>query len=118
MLLFGTYFKKYIFCYIKKKKMNEGELLEMGRNLIQKNEELDLKEKNNLLKWSKIHKELMTIYAFAKELDMLTENQPGFPMILKYLIERIRGVSSTLCFPEPSDVEILNVTFELFDGEL
>jgi len=98
--------------------MDEGELIEMGRDLIKKNEDLELKEKNNLLKWSKIQKELMTIYAFSKDLDMLTENQPGFPMVLKYLIERIRGVSSVLCFPEKVDNSpTFDITIEIFDGE-
>jgi len=92
--------------------MDEGEILEMGRRLMLKHEQLEKEQKSWLKKVSALQKNLAMLYTFGRELDMMLEDDNTIPPVMKYLVERIRGLSSALLFedvddPEPHDITII-----------
>lgn len=92
--------------------MDEGEILEMGRRLMQKHEELEKEQKRWARKVASLQKTLAMLYTFGRELDMMLEDDNSIPPVMKYLVERIRGLSSSLLFedvddPEPHEVTII-----------
>jgi len=92
--------------------MDEGEILEMGRRLMLKHEQLEKEQKNWAKKVCALQKNLAMLYTFGRELDMMLEDDNTIPPVMKYLVERIRGVSSALLFedvddPEPHDITII-----------
>ena len=92
--------------------MDEGEILEMGRRLMQKHEELEKEQKKWSRKVASLQKNLAMLYTFGRELDMMLEDDNSIPPVMKYLVERIRGLSSALLFedvddPDPEQVTII-----------
>jgi len=85
--------------------MNEAEIVDMGRRLMEKYEEVELEKKKMIIKMSLLQKKLAMIYTFGRELDMLIENDSNYPIIIKYMVERIRGIASQLLFEDPNDEE-------------
>ncbi len=85
--------------------MDEAELLDMGRRLMEKYEEVELEKKKMIIKMSLLQKKLAMIYTFGRELDMLIEDDSNYPIIIKYMVERIRGIASQLLFEDPNDEE-------------
>lgn len=83
--------------------MDEAELLEMGRRLMEKYAEVEKREMEMKKKISLLQKRLAMLYTFGRELDMLIESDSTYPLIVKYMIERIRGISSQLLFEDPYD---------------
>jgi len=92
--------------------MDEGEILDMGRRLMEKHEELEKKQKMWSRRVSELQKTLAMLYTFGRELDMMLEDDNSIPPVMKYLIERIRGLSSSLLFedvddPDPPEITII-----------
>jgi len=90
--------------------MDEGEILDMGRRLMDKHAELENEKKIWARKVSRLQKNLAMLYTFGRELDMMLEDDPSIPPVMKYLIERIRGLSSSLLFEdvdEPAEITII-----------
>jgi len=85
--------------------MNEAEILDMGRTLMEKYEEVEREKKKMIMKMSLLQKKLAMIYTYGRELDMLIESDSNYPIVIKYMIERIRGISSQLLFEDPLDDE-------------
>ncbi len=89
--------------------MNEGEILEMGRKLIERDKQLDLKEKIMNQKFNNIFRTICLVYAFSRELDEIIGEES--PPIVKHLIERCRGLCSDLLFSEDDDEIIVDISF-------
>ena len=85
--------------------MNENEIVDMGKRLKEKFEALEKKEKEFYHKVAITQKYLAVLYTYGRELDMLTGVNPEFPLIIKYMVERIRGITSALLFYDPEDVD-------------
>ncbi len=85
--------------------MDEAELLDMGRRLMEKYEEVELEKKKMIMKMSLLQKKLAMIYTYGRELDMLIESDSTYPIVIKYMVERIRGITSQLLFADPTDEE-------------
>ena len=85
--------------------MDEGEILEMGRKLIERDRHLDIKEKIITAKFNNMMKTCCVLYAFSRELDELIGEES--PPIVKHLIERMRGICSSLLFSDNDDEDIL-----------
>lgn len=92
--------------------MNEADLLEMGNELKKKYEELQNEKKKFEEKCNSIKRNLMLMYIFSRELDELISDEPSFPMIIKYMVERMRGVASQMLLPDMEDEQQIN--FEIF----
>jgi len=86
--------------------MDEGEILDMGRRLLAEHAALEARK----LKWEaerlEIQKKLALLYTFGRELDMLIETDSTFPLVIKYMVERIRGLTSHLIWREPDEERI------------
>ena len=89
--------------------MNEGEILEMGAKLIERDKQLDLKEKIMNAKFNSIMKSICQLYAFSRELDELIGGSS--PAVVKHLIERCRGLCSEILFSDDDDEIIIDVSF-------
>ncbi len=93
--------------------MDEGEILEMGRKLIEKHMELENEKKTMDLKIAQIQKKLCMIYTFGRELDMLIEEDSNFPLVIKYMVERIRGITSSMLFYDPDDDNTITINLNI-----
>lgn len=86
--------------------MDEGEIIDMGRRLIAEHAALEARK----LRWEterlEIQKKLALLYTFGRELDMLIETDSTFPLVIKYMVERIRGLTSSLIWREPDEEKI------------
>lgn len=89
--------------------MNEGEILEMGRKLIERDAQLDLKEKIMNKKFNSIFRTICMVYSFSRELDEIIGDDA--PPIVKHLIERCRGLCSDILFSEEDDEIIVDISF-------
>ena len=49
-----------------------------------------------------------------RELDMLIGSDPGYPLIIKFMIERLRGITSQLLFKESRSSDIDDDTFDMY----
>ena len=90
--------------------MDEGEILDMGRRLMEKHQELEDEKKKWSRKVTQLQKTLAMLYTFGRELDMMLEDDNSIPPVMKYLVERIRGISSSLLFEdmdEPAEIAII-----------
>lgn len=83
--------------------MDEGELLDMGRRLITEHAKLEVLKQKWLTEKLQIQKKLSLLYAYGRELDMLIESDSTFPLIIKFMVERIRGISSSLIWREADE---------------
>tara|TARA_R100000654_G_scaffold25061_1_gene48313 strand:- start:1164 stop:1442 length:279 start_codon:yes stop_codon:yes gene_type:complete len=83
--------------------MDEGEILDMGRRLMAKHEELEKERKVWSRRVAGLQKNLAMLYTFGRELDMMLEDDNSIPPVMKYLVERIRGLSSALLFEDVDD---------------
>ena len=95
--------------------MNESELLEMGMNLKSKYENLMKEKKDFENKCNAMKRSLMLIYIFSRELDEIVEEESTYPLIVKYMIERIRGTASQMILPDMEDEEQFNFDMFLFN---
>ena len=86
--------------------MDEGEILDMGRRLMAEHAALEARK----LKWEnerlELQKKLALIYSYGRELDMLIETDSTFPLVIKFMVERIRGLTSHLIWREPEEQRI------------
>jgi hypothetical protein len=89
--------------------MDEGEILDMGRRLILEHQALEQRKHKWLQERLEIQKKLALIYTYGRELDLLAESDSTFPLVLKFMIERIRGLSSSLLWREPDEENIVEV---------
>lgn len=93
--------------------MNEGDILEMSNELKKKYEALEAEKKRFELKCNNMKRHLMLLYVFSKEIDEMIEDESSFPVIIKYMIERMRGITSQMILPDRDD-EFQRVNFEFF----
>ena len=93
--------------------MNEADLLDMSNELKKKYEEFEKEKKQFELKCNNMKRHLMLLYVFSKEIDEMISDENSFPQIIKYMIERMRGVSSQLLLPDRDD-EFQSLNFEFF----
>lgn len=89
--------------------MDEGEILELGRKLVEEYAKLEAQKKKWQTERLEIMKQLSLLYTFGRELDMLIETDSTFPLVIKYMVERIRGLTSSLIWREPDEEEVLEV---------
>lgn len=84
--------------------MDEGEILDMGQRLMQKHQEFENEKKVWSRRIAALQKTLAMLYTFGRELDVLWEHEDEneYP-VTKYLVERIRGISSSLLFEDCDD---------------
>ena len=83
--------------------MDEGEILDMGRRLMAKHAEFEKERKVWSRRVAGLQKALAMLYTFGRELDMMLEDDNSIPPVMKYLVERIRGLSSSLLFEDVDD---------------
>lgn len=83
--------------------MDEAEILDMGRRLLEEHAKIEKKEKDLDYKIAQLQKKLALIYTFGRELDMLIDSESSYPIVIKYMVERLRGITSTLLFRDPFD---------------
>jgi len=88
--------------------MDEGEILEMGRKPIERDRQLDLKEKIITAKFNNIMKNCCVLYAFARELDELIGEES--PPVVKHLIERMRGICSSFLFSDDEEDIVIDIS--------
>tara|TARA_R100000664_G_C2701914_1_gene101933 strand:- start:44 stop:328 length:285 start_codon:yes stop_codon:yes gene_type:complete len=92
--------------------MNEGELIEMGLELKKKFQDLEKEKKKFEEKCNALKRNLILLYVFSRELDMMIEDENTFPTIMRYMIERMRGMTSQMLIPDMNDD--MQVNFEFF----
>jgi hypothetical protein len=83
--------------------MNEGDILDMGKRLMEEHQDLELKKKELQKTMTNFKKHLSVIYCFARELDDIIEADGGTPSIVVYMVQRIRGIISSMLFPDDDD---------------
>lgn len=95
--------------------MDEGEILELGRKLVEEYAKLEAQK----IKWKterlEIMKQLSLLYTYGRELDMLIETDSTFPLVIKFMVERIRGLTSSLIWREPDEEEVIEVNLYIND---
>lgn len=95
--------------------MDEGEILELGRKLVEEYAKLEAQK----IKWKterlEIMKQLSLLYTYGRELDMLIETDSTFPLVIKFMVERIRGLTSSLIWREPNEEEVIEVNLYIND---
>lgn len=91
--------------------MDENDLLEMGRTLAEKYKQFEQDKKNFEGRIASFQRYMVIIYTYARELDMLIDGDSNYPLIIRFMIERIRGLTSQILFKESQTVE---ETFEMF----
>ena len=72
--------------------MNEGDILDMGKRLMEEHQELEKKRKELEKTMLSFKKHLSIVYTFARELDDIIEADGGTPSIVVYMIQRIRSI--------------------------
>tara|TARA_R110002033_G_scaffold51959_1_gene98929 strand:+ start:142 stop:423 length:282 start_codon:yes stop_codon:yes gene_type:complete len=92
--------------------MNEGDILDMGKRLMEEHQELELKRKELEKTMLSFKKHLSIVYTFARELDDIIEADGGTPTIVVYMIQRIRSILSSMLFPD--DEEEGQIDFGLY----
>lgn len=92
--------------------MNEGDILDMGKRLMEEHQELEKKRKELEKTMLSFKKHLSIVYTFARELDDIIEADGGTPSIVVYMIQRIRSILSSMLFPD--DEEEGQVDFGLY----
>jgi len=92
--------------------MNEGDILDMGKRLMEEHQELEKKRKELEKTMLSFKKHLSMVYTFARELDDIIEADGGTPSIVVYMIQRIRGILSSMLFPD--DEEEAQIDFGLY----
>ena len=95
--------------------MDEGEILELGRKLVDEYAKLEAQK----IKWKterlEIMKQLSLLYTYGRELDMLIDTDSTFPLVIKFMVERIRGLTSSLIWREPNEEEVIEVNLYIND---
>jgi nitrate/nitrite-specific signal transduction histidine kinase len=86
--------------------MNENELLEMGRNLAEKYKQLENDVEKFDTRVNTLQRYMVMLYTYSRELDMLIGSDPNYPIIIKFMIERLRGITSQLLFKEARAPEL------------
>jgi D-lyxose ketol-isomerase len=92
--------------------MNEGDILDMGKRLMEEHQELEKKRKELEKTMLSFKKHLSIVYTFARELDDIIEADGGTPTIVVYMIQRIRSILSSMLFPD--DEEEGQIDFGLY----
>jgi len=92
--------------------MNEGDILDMGKRLMEEHQELEQKRKELEKTMLSFKKHLSIVYTFARELDDIIEEDGGTPTIVVYMIQRIRSILSSMLFPD--DEEEGQIDFGLY----
>lgn len=92
--------------------MNEGDILDMGKRLMEEHQELEKKRKELEKTMLSFKKHLSIVYTFARELDDIIEADGGTPSIVVYMIQRIRSILSSMLFPD--DEEEGQIDFGLY----
>ena len=92
--------------------MNEGDILDMGKRLMEEHQELEKKRKELEKTMLSFKKHLSMVYTFARELDDIIEADGGTPTIVVYMIQRIRSILSSMLFPD--DEEEGQIDFGLY----
>ena len=95
--------------------MDEGEILDMGRRLLTEHARLEQRKQKWLRERTEIQKQLALLYTYGREMDMLIESDSTFPLVIKFMVERIRGLTSSLIWKEPDDEEVLEVNLYIND---
>ena len=92
--------------------MDENDLLEMGRTLTNSYKKFEIEKQIFEDRMTHFQKNMAIIYAYSRELDMLVEEDNSFPTVIKFMIERLRGISSQILFKDSKNEE--DVDFSLF----
>jgi len=85
--------------------MDEGDLLEMGKTLTEKFKKFEIEKKNFENRVAAFQRYMVILYTYSRELDMLVGSDPGYPLIIKFMIERLRGITSQLLFQQSQNDE-------------
>lgn len=85
--------------------MDEGDLLEMGKTLTEKFKKFEEEKKIFENRVAAFQRYMVILYTYSRELDMLVGSDPGYPLIIKFMIERLRGITSQLLFQQSQNNE-------------
>ena len=91
--------------------MKEQEYLELVNQLKEKFDSVEKYSRKEKEKMIDMKKQICKIYTFICEIDNNISNE--FPPCFKYMVERIRSISSELLYPEQNDTLDIEVDFSL-----
>jgi|TARA_R110002012_G_scaffold64681_2_gene169920 hypothetical protein len=94
--------------------MDENDLLEMGRTLTEKFKKFEEERKLHEARVAAFQRYMVMLYTYSRELDMLVGSDPGYPLIIKFMIERLRGITSQLLFKESRSPDDDDDTFDMY----
>lgn len=83
--------------------MDENDLLEMGRTLTEKYKKLEMEKKIFEDRMINFQKYMAILYTYSRELDMLVGSDNTFPLVIKFMIERLRGITSHILFRDTDE---------------
>jgi len=77
----------------------------MGKTLTEKFKKFEIEKKNFENRVAAFQRYMVILYTYSRELDMLVGSDPGYPLIIKFMIERLRGITSQLLFQQSQNDE-------------